>query len=85
MKKHIPFLIALALLSISLISSCKKDPVPNNNQNNDQPTDTIPAVADVLHFGESTGMIVTTYNTVVNSFNLDIVSSVAVEVEKERM
>ena len=71
MKKHIPFLIALALLSISLISSCKKDPVPNNDQNNDQPTDTIPngndtipVVIDGIHFGDTTGMIVTTYNTI---------------------
>lgn len=57
-------MIALALLSISLISSCKKDPIPNNDQNNNQPTDTIPAVTDVLYFGDSTGMIVTTYNSV---------------------
>ncbi|MCR5038781.1 MAG: hypothetical protein K6A94_05540 [Bacteroidales bacterium] len=71
MKKHIPFLIALALLSISLISSCKKDPVPNNDQNNDQPTDTIPngndtipVVIDGIHFGDTMGMIVTTYNTI---------------------
>ena len=71
MKKHIPFLIALALLSISLISSCKKDPVPNNDQNNDQPTDTIPngndtipVVIDGIHFGDTMGMIVTTYDTI---------------------
>ena len=61
MKKQIPILIALALLTIGIISSCKKDPDPNNNgQNND----TIPTVIDGIHFGDTTGMIVTTYNTI---------------------
>lgn len=75
MKKQIPILIALAMITIGIISSCKKDPDPNNNgQNND----TIPTVTDGIHFGDTTGMIVTTYNTIMefdenwHSFVLDL-------------
>ena len=61
MKKRIIIFGALALFAIGIISSCKKDPDPNNNgQNND----TIPTVTDRIVFGDTTGMIVTTYNTV---------------------
>ena len=49
MKKQIIIYGALTLLAIGIISSCKKDPDPNNNgQNND----TIPTVTDGIHFGE---------------------------------
>ena len=100
MKKQILTLIALTLVTIGIISSCKKDPVPNNNeQNNEQPSDTIPrgnytipigndsipigndtipngndtipngndtipVVIEGIYFGDTTGMIVTTYNTI---------------------
>ena len=54
MKKQLSIMIALAVMAIGLITSCKKDSIPNNNeQNNEQ-----------IHFGDTTGMIVTPYNTV---------------------
>jgi len=52
MKKQIPILIALTLITIGIISSCKKDPDPNDNSTNR------------IVFGDTTGMIVTTYNTI---------------------
>ncbi len=79
MKKQLSIMMALAVLAIGIISSCKKDPIPNNNeQNNEQPSDTIPmgndtipngsdtipVVTDGIRFGDTTGMIVTTYNTI---------------------
>ena len=80
MKKRIIIYGALALLAICIISSCKKDPDPNNNgQNNELPSDTIPngndtivppgndtipTVIDRIVFGDTTGMIVTTYNSI---------------------
>ncbi|MBQ5454298.1 MAG: hypothetical protein IIT63_00595, partial [Prevotella sp.] len=100
MKKQLSIMIALAVLAIGIITSCKKDPIPNNNeQNNEQPSDTIPSgndtipngndtipigndtipigndtipngndtipvVIDGIRFGDTTGMIVTTYNTI---------------------
>ena len=114
MKKQLPIMIVLAFLAIAIISSCKKDPVPiNNGQNNEQPSDTlpdgndtipdgndsipnwndsipdgndtipiwndsipngndtipngndtIPVVIDGIRFGDTTGMIVTPYNTI---------------------
>ena len=61
MKKQLSIMIALAVLAIGIITSCKKDPDPNNNgQNND----TIPTLTDRIVFGDTTGMIVTTYNTI---------------------
>ena len=51
-------LFALALAAICIMPSCTKEPDPNNGQN-EQPTDTIPVTADCIHFGDSTGMIVT--------------------------
>jgi len=93
MKKQTPILIMLAVLAIAIVSSCKKDPDPNNNnQNNEQPTDTvpigndsipsgndtIPIVTDGIRFGDTTGMIVTAYNTIMeydenwNPFVLDL-------------
>ena len=100
MKKQLSIMIALAVLAIGIITSCKKDPIPNNNeQNNEQPSDTIPSgndtipngndtipigndtipigndtipngndtipvVIDGIRFGDTTGMKVTTYNTI---------------------
>ena len=87
MKKQLSIMIALAVLAIGIITSCKKDPIPNNNeQNNEQPSDTIPSgndtipngndtipigndtipngVIDGIRFGDTTGMIVNPYNTV---------------------
>jgi hypothetical protein len=79
MKKQLSIMIALVVLAIGIITSCKKDPIPNNNeQNNEQPSDTIPSgndsipngndtipiVIDGIRFGDTTGMIVTTYNTI---------------------
>lgn len=65
MKKQLSIMMALAVLAMVIITSCKKDPIPDNNgQNNEQPSDTIPVVTDVVHFGDTTGMIVTTYNTI---------------------
>lgn len=61
MKKQLSIMIALVVLAIGIITSCKKDPIPNNNE---QPTDTIPTVTDRITFGDTTGMIVTTYNTI---------------------
>ncbi len=71
MKKQLSIMIALAVLAIGIITSCQKDPIPNNNeQNNEQPSDTIPSgndtipvVIDGIRFGDTTGMIVTPYNT----------------------
>ena len=79
MKKQLSIMMALAVLAIGIVTSCKKDPIPNNNeQNNEQPSDTIPSgndsipngndtipiVIDGIRFGDTTGMIVTTYNTI---------------------
>ena len=65
MKKQIFLFSVLVLLAIAIVSSCQKDPDPNNNnQNNEQPTDTIPIVTDGIRFGDTTGMIVTAYNTI---------------------
>ena len=73
MKKHIFIFSALMLLAFAIVSSCKKDPDPiNNGQNNEQPTDTIPnggndtipVVPEGIRFGDTSGMIVTTYNTI---------------------
>jgi hypothetical protein len=100
MKKQLSIMMALAVLAIGIITSCKKDPIPNNNeQNNEQPSDTIPSgndtipngndtipigndtipigndtipngndtipvVIDGIRFGDTTGMKVTTYNTI---------------------
>ena len=100
MKKQLSIMIALVVLAIGIITSCKKDPIPNNNeQNNEQPSDTIPSgndtipigndtipigndtipigndtipngndtippVIDGIRFGDTTGMKVTTYNTI---------------------
>ena len=79
MKKQLSIMIALVVLAIGIITSCKKDPIPNNNeQNNEQPSDTIPSgndsipngndtipvVIDGIRFGDTTGMIVNPYNTV---------------------
>ena len=86
-------MIALAVMAIGIITSCQKDPIPNNNeQNNEQPSDTIPigndpisigndtipigndtipngndtipVLIDGIRFGDTTGMIVNPYNTV---------------------
>ena len=96
MKRQLSIMIALAVMAIGIITSCKKDkkdPIPNNNeQNNEQPSDTIPSgndtipngndtipigndtipngndtipvVIDGIRFGDTTGMIVNPYNTV---------------------
>jgi hypothetical protein len=93
MKKQLSIMIALAVMAIGIITSCKKDPIPNNNeQNNEQPSDTIPigndtipngndtipigndtipngndtipVLIDGIRFGDTTGMIVNPYNTV---------------------
>ena len=64
MKKQLSIVMALAVLAIGIITSCKKDPDPNNNgQNNEQPSDPIPVVTDVIHLGDTTGMIVTSYDS----------------------
>ena len=54
MKKHILLFSTLALLAVAIVSSCKKDPDPNNNSENN----------DGIHFGDTTGMIVTTFNSI---------------------
>lgn len=54
MKKQLSFMMALAVLTIGIITSCKKDPDPNDNE---------PSL-DTIHFGDTTGMIITTYNTI---------------------
>ena len=65
MKKQLSVMMALAVLAIGIITSCKKDPDPNSNgQNNEQPSDTIPVVIDGIRFGDTTGMKITTYNTI---------------------
>ena len=107
MKNHVFVFSALMLLAITFISSCKKDPDPiHNGQNNEQPSDTIlnvndtipigndtipigndtipdvndtipigndtipdgndtiPVVTEGVRFGDTTGMIVTTYNSI---------------------
>lgn len=107
MKRQIILISTLTFMAIAIVSSCKKDPIPNNNgQNNEQPSDTvpnendsipiwndsipnghdtipiwndsipiwndsipngndtIPLVIDGIHFGDTTGMKVTTYNTI---------------------
>lgn len=79
MKNHVFVFSALVLLAIAIVSSCKKDPDPiNNGQNNEQPTDTIPngndtipdgndtipVVTEGIRFGDTMGMIVTTYNSI---------------------
>ncbi|MBO6024990.1 MAG: hypothetical protein J6P83_09085 [Bacteroidales bacterium] len=61
MKKQILLFSVLTLLTISIVSSCKKDPNPSNNE---QPTDTIPVVTTDLRFGDTTGMIVTHYDSI---------------------
>ena len=53
MKKQLSIMLALAVLAIGIITSCKKDPTINNDQHTDK-----------IHFGDTTGMIVTTYNTI---------------------
>lgn len=93
MKRQLSIMIALAVMAIGIITSCQKDPIPNNNeQNNEQPSDTIPigndpisigndtipigndtfpngndtipVLIDGIRFGDTTGMIVNPYNTV---------------------
>ena len=60
MKKQLTILIALMTLGAGIITSCQKDPDPNDNgQNNEQPSDTIPTMTDIIHFGDTTGMMVT--------------------------
>lgn len=54
MKKHILLFSTLALLAVAIVSSCKKDPDPNNNSQNN----------DGIHFGDTTGMIVTPHNAI---------------------
>ncbi len=73
MKRTILFALALAVIFI--MPSCKKDPAPNNNGQGEQPTDTIlngndtiPIITDIIHFGDTTGMIIkepdsTSYNS----------------------
>ena len=53
MKKHIPFLIVLAMIAIGIISSCKKDPSPT----------------DGIVFGQTNGMIVTTYDSIMEYYD----------------
>lgn len=53
MKKHIPLLIALLMIAMA----CQKDPDPNNNGQD-------PAVTDKINFGDTLGMIVTSYDTI---------------------
>ena len=72
MKKTLLFTLALA--AICLMSSCKKDPAPNNNGQGEQPTDTIPVgndtipdipvITNIFHFGDATDMIVTLYDSI---------------------
>lgn len=72
MKKTLLF--ALALATICIMPSCKKDPAPNNNGQGEQPTDTIPmgndtipdvpVATDKFFFGDATNMIVTIYDTI---------------------
>ena len=55
MKKQLSIMMALAVLAIGIITSCKKDPIPNNNeQNNEQPSDTIPSGNDTIPNGNDT-------------------------------
>jgi hypothetical protein len=55
MKKQLSIMIALVVLAIGIITSCKKDPIPNNNeQNNEQPSDTIPSGNDTIPIGNDT-------------------------------
>lgn len=54
MKKIFPFL--LVVLVIGVIISCHKNPIPDNG-GTDQPSDTIPFATDIIHFGDTTGMI----------------------------
>lgn len=54
MKKHILLFSTLALMVIAIISACKKDPDPNNNEPS----------SDTIYFGDTTGMIVTTHNAI---------------------
>ena len=56
-------MMALAVLAIGIITSCKKDPDPNSNGQNNA-SDTIPVVIDGIRFGDTTGMKITTYNTI---------------------
>ena len=56
MKKQLSIMMALAVLAIGIITSCKKDPIPNNNEQNDEQ----------IHFGDTTGMIVTTYDSIMS-------------------
>ena len=53
MKKHIPFLIALLMIAMA----CQKDPDPNNNGQD-------PSTTDGIVFGQTDGMIVTIYDTI---------------------
>ncbi len=74
MKKTLLF--ALALAAICIMPSCKKDPAPNNNGQGEQPTDTItngndtipdiPIVTNKFYFGDTTGMTVTDYDSILN-------------------
>lgn len=57
MKRQLSFMMALAVLAIGIITSCKKDPIPDNNE----PSDTI-------HFGDTTGMIVTAYDSIMSFY-----------------
>lgn len=77
MKKNILF--AFVLLLVASIASCKKDPAPSGG-NNGQPSDTIvpsnndtivtpgndtvPVLTDIIHFGDTTGMIVTIHDSI---------------------
>ena len=54
MKKQLSIMMALVVLAIGIITSCKKDPIPNNNeQNNEQPSDTIPSGNDTIPIGSA--------------------------------
>lgn len=53
MKKHIPLLIALLMIAMA----CQKDPDPNNNGQD-------PAMTDKITFGDTLGMIVTSYDSI---------------------
>lgn len=55
MKRVFPYLFVV--LAIGFIVSCHKDPIPNNG-GNEQPLDTIPFETDIIHFGDTVGMIV---------------------------
>ena len=54
MKRQIILISTLTFMAIAIVSSCKKDPIPNNNEPS----------SDTIHFGDTTGMIITTYDTI---------------------